>query len=85
MPLRPARLATAHTFTGISNSRLPLLITGSDEQKQRDMPGTLSGRGYSCGIRPRSSQPSISWRWIFPVVLRGRSSTRTKYTLLGCL
>jgi alkylation response protein AidB-like acyl-CoA dehydrogenase len=40
--------ATAHAFTGIPNSRLPLLIDGTDEQKQRYMPMVIREAGATC-------------------------------------
>ena len=40
--------ATAHTFTGIANSRLPLLIAGTDEQKRRYMPMLIREAGVTC-------------------------------------
>ncbi|MBI3105424.1 MAG: acyl-CoA dehydrogenase family protein [Candidatus Rokubacteria bacterium] len=40
--------ATAHTFTGIASSRLPLLIAGSEEQKRRYMPRLIRETGITC-------------------------------------
>ena len=40
--------ATAHTFTGIASSRLPLLIAGTDEQKRRYMPRLIREAGVTC-------------------------------------
>ena len=40
--------ATAHTFTGIASSRLPLLLAGTDEQKKRYMPRLIREAGVTC-------------------------------------
>ncbi len=40
--------ATAHTFTGIASSRLPLLLAGTDEQKRRYMPRLIREAGVTC-------------------------------------
>jgi alkylation response protein AidB-like acyl-CoA dehydrogenase len=40
--------ATAHTFCGIANSRSPLLLAGTEEQKRKYIPMLIRENGVTC-------------------------------------